>query len=102
MNETERDVKDASIFQIWSVLVGYEELAGGMEPIRNGKTFRMNNNGYCYINTTEIPGELLPKNKISSHVKITCYLPSHMKRSLLHCCYGYIINRLLEEKKVNK
>ena len=27
-----------------------------------------------YINTNEIPGELLRKNMISSHVKITCYL----------------------------
>ena len=27
-----------------------------------------------YINTDEIPGELLHKNMISSHVKITCYL----------------------------
>ena len=83
MNEAERYVKDASIFQIWSAPVGYEELAGGKEPIRNAKIFRMNNNGYCYTNISEIPGELLPKNKISSHVKITCYLPSHVKRSLL-------------------
>ena len=27
-----------------------------------------------YINTNEIPGELLRANMISSHVKITCYL----------------------------
>ena len=27
-----------------------------------------------YINTNEIPGELLHENMISSHVKITCYL----------------------------
>ena len=26
-----------------------------------------------YINTNEIPGELLRENIISSHVKITCY-----------------------------
>ena len=25
------------IFQIWSMLVGYEELGGGFEPIRNGE-----------------------------------------------------------------
>ena len=29
---------------------------------------------FYYINTNEIPGELLHKNLISSHVKITCYL----------------------------
>ena len=27
-----------------------------------------------YINTDEIPGELLRENMISSHVNITCYL----------------------------
>ena len=27
----------------------------------------------CYINNSEIPGELLQVNMISSHVKITCY-----------------------------
>ena len=29
---------------------------------------------FYYINTNEIPGELLCENLISSHVKITCYL----------------------------
>ena len=29
----------ARIFQIWLVSVGYEELAGGLEPIRNGELF---------------------------------------------------------------
>ena len=29
----------ARIFQIWPALVGYEELAGGLEPIRNGEKF---------------------------------------------------------------
>ena len=42
-----------------------------------------------YINTNEIPGELLHENLISSHVKITCY--PHMWK--YHRCYGYIINR---------
>ena len=29
----------ACIFQIWLLPVGYEELAGGLEPIRNGEIF---------------------------------------------------------------
>ena len=29
---------------------------------------------FYYINTSEIPGELLHENLVSSHVKITCYL----------------------------
>ena len=29
--------------------VGYEELAGGLEPIRNGEIFCMNNNVYCML-----------------------------------------------------
>ena len=35
-----------------------------------------------YIDTNEIPGELLCKNMISPHEKITCYL--HMQKD--HCC----------------
>ena len=31
------------IFQIWSMQVGYGELAGGSEPIRNGEIFLMIN-----------------------------------------------------------
>ena len=38
-----------------------------------------------YTNANEIPGELSRKNKISSQVKITCYL--HMWKD--HRCYGY-------------
>ena len=38
-----------------------------------------------YTNANEIPGELSRKNKISSQVKITCYL--HMWKD--HHCYGY-------------
>ena len=34
----------ARIFWIWSVPVSYEELAMGLEPIRNGEIFWMNNN----------------------------------------------------------
>ena len=37
----------------------------------------------------EIPGELLPEDMISSHVKIRCYL--HTWKG--HRCHGYIINR---------
>ena len=33
----------APTFHIWSVPVGYEELAGGFQPIRNGEIFWMNN-----------------------------------------------------------
>ena len=33
----------ARIFQIWSTLVSYEELAGGLKPTRNGQIFWMNN-----------------------------------------------------------
>ena len=42
----------ARIFQICSAQAGYEELAGGLEPIRNGEIFWMNNmkiNQYYYI-----------------------------------------------------
>ena len=53
---------------------------------------------FHYINTNEIPGELLRKNLISSHVKITCYL--HMWK--YHRCYGYIINRAFHTKKLLK
>ena len=34
----------ALIFQIWYAPIGYEELAGGLEPISNDEIFRMNNN----------------------------------------------------------
>ena len=37
----------ANIFLIWSTPAGYEEIAGGFEPTRNGETFQMNNN-YVY------------------------------------------------------
>ena len=45
-----------------------------------------------YINTNEIPSEL------SSHVKITCYL--HVWK--YHHCYGFIINRAFQTKKLFK
>ena len=32
--------------------VGYEELAGGFKPIRNGKIFWMNNSYHCYLSFT--------------------------------------------------
>ena len=44
LNGNESDVYIALIFWIWSVPVGYEELGAGLEPIRNGKIFWMNNN----------------------------------------------------------
>ena len=53
---------------------------------------------FYYINTNEIPGELLHENLISSHVKITCYL--HMWK--YHHCYGYIINHTFHTKKLLK
>ena len=34
---------------------------------------------FYYINTNEIPGELLRENLISSHVKITCFILLHEK-----------------------
>ena len=34
------------VFQIWSVPVGYEDLAGALEPITNGEIFGMNNEHY--------------------------------------------------------
>ena len=34
----------ANIFLIWSTQAGYEEIAGGFKPTRNGETFQMNNN----------------------------------------------------------
>ena len=51
-----------------------------------------------YINTNEIPGELLRKNMISSHMKIICYL--HMWKG--HPCYGYKINSPFHIKKLLK
>ena len=42
------------------------------------KYYVVNNNIY-YINTNEIPGELLRENLISSHVKITCFILLHEK-----------------------
>ena len=53
---------------------------------------------FYYINTNEIPGELLRENLISSHVKITCSL--HMWK--YHLCYGYIVNRAFHTKKLLK
>ena len=53
---------------------------------------------HYYINTNEIPSELLRENLISSHVKITCYL--HMWK--YHHCYGFIINRTFQTKKLFK
>ena len=50
------------------------------------------------INTNEIPSELSRENLISSHVKITCYL--HMWK--YHRCYGFIINRTFQTKKLFK
>lgn len=47
----------------------------------------------CHSN--EVPGELLCKKMISSHVKKTCYLHTWT----VHCCYGYIINRTFPSKK---
>ena len=47
LNGNESDVYIALIFWIWSVPVGYEELAAGLEPIRNGKISWMNNI-HCY------------------------------------------------------
>ena len=37
------------LFQIWSVPVGYEDLAGALEPITNGEIFGMNNEHYPSI-----------------------------------------------------
>ena len=47
-----------------------------------------------YINTNEIPGELLGKNMISWQVKITCDL--HTWKD--HRCYGFIINHEFHSK----
>ena len=52
---------------------------------------------FYYINTNEIPGELLHKNLIYLHMwKMTCYL--HMWK--YHRCYDYIINRAFHTKKL--
>ena len=50
------------------------------------------------IVTNEIPSELSCENLISSHVKITCY--PHMWK--YHHCYGFIINRTFQTKKLFK
>ena len=52
------------------------EVMGGRQPwdcVLNLSQHAKNITFY-YINTNEILGELLRKNLISSHVKITCYL----------------------------
>ena len=41
---------------------------------RNALTTTETSIYFYYINTNEIPGELSRENKISSYVKITCYL----------------------------
>ena len=51
-----------------------------------------------YINTNEMPSEFSRENLISSQVKITCYL--HMWK--YHRCYGFIINRTFQTKKLFK
>ena len=53
----------------------------GEELTQDVKLKEYNTNSY-YINTNEIPGELLRENMISSHVKITCFF-SDVKRSPL-------------------
>ena len=53
---------------------------------------------FYYINTNEIPGELLHENLIPSRVKITCYL--HMWK--YHIFYGYIKNCTFDTKKLLK
>ena len=60
------------------------------------ETIKNANKRFYYINTNEIPGELSRENLISSHVKITCYL--HMWK--YHHCYGFIINRTFQTKKL--
>ena len=49
------------------------------EEYENGRQTFLGNPGkskstFYYVNTNEIPGELLRENMIFSHVKITCYL----------------------------
>ena len=34
--------------QIWQTLAGYEELAGGFEPVKNAEMFWINNNSHYY------------------------------------------------------
>ena len=51
-----------------------------------------------YVNTNEIPGEILREKLISSHVKITCYL--HLWK--YHRCYGFIVNRTFHTKNLLK
>ena len=48
------------------------------------------------MNTSKIPSELSHGNFISSHLKITCYLPTWRD----HCRYGYIINHAFESKLI--
>ena len=45
---------------------------------------RSRNSTIYYINTNEIPGELLRKNLVSSHVKISPLLWQHNKSHLSH------------------
>ena len=35
----------AFVFQIWKVPAGYEELVGGLEPVKNSKIFWVSNKG---------------------------------------------------------
>ena len=60
------------------------------------ETIKNANERFYYINTNEITNELSRENLISSHVKITSYL--HMWK--YHHCYGFIINRTFQTKKL--
>ena len=68
------------------------------DVISFSKITNRKNKPFYYINTNEIPSELLRENLISSHGKITCYL--HMWK--YHRCYGFTINRTFQTKKLFK
>ena len=44
-----RDDLRSLLSEAMNTPVGYEELAGGLEPIRSGEIFWMNNNVYCML-----------------------------------------------------
>ena len=65
-----RNVKSQSI----------DQLSTKIRPKRTINLIELDGSGIytynknIYVNTNEIPGELLRENLISSHVKVTCYL----------------------------
>ena len=62
------------VFSFVQINIFAEEVVKTLSVSKLSFLKRLKNTYIYYINTNEIPGELLRENLISSHVKITCYL----------------------------